>query len=71
MRSIFSKFFLLVLAFASAGCNSKQIYESAQGWRVNECQKILDDGERARCAETANKDYDTYSRERSTPSRQY
>jgi hypothetical protein len=47
-----------------AGCSGRQVYQSAAGWRQNECQKILEDAERARCMEQANKDYDTYSKEK-------
>jgi hypothetical protein len=31
---------------------------------MNECQKILEDAERARCLQSANKDYDTYKKEK-------
>lgn len=46
------------------GCSGRQIYQSGAGWRLNECQKILEDSDRARCVQQANKDYDTYSMER-------
>ena len=49
---------------ALAACSGRQIYQSATGWRQNECQKVLESGERARCLETANKDYDGYRREK-------
>jgi hypothetical protein len=55
---------ILAWAIAVGGCSSRQIYQSAAGWRLNECQKILDDTERAQCMEEANKDYDTYSKEK-------
>lgn len=55
---------LLALALALTGCTSRQVYQSAAGWRQNECQKILEDAERARCMESANKDYDTYRKEK-------
>jgi hypothetical protein len=47
-----------------AACSGKQIYESAAGWRQNECQKVLESAERTRCMEAASKDYDSYSREK-------
>ena len=61
---------LLILAWTLTvgGCSSRQIYQSATGWRQNECQKILESAERARCMDAANKDYDTYSKERSASS---
>jgi hypothetical protein len=58
----------LACMVAMAGCSDRQIYQSAAGWRINECQKILEDAARARCLESANKDYDTYKKQRdSTP----
>jgi hypothetical protein len=66
MKSTCSRFHVLILVsmLVLAGCSGRQIYQSAAGWRQNECQKILEDAERARCMEQANKDYDTYSKER-------
>jgi hypothetical protein len=55
---------ILAWTVAVAGCGGRQIYQSAAGWRQNECQKILEGAERARCLDAANKDYDTYSKER-------
>ena len=58
---------LIVLSIVVvAGCSGRQIYQSAAGWRQNECQKILEYGERARCMQQADKDYDTYSKERNS-----
>lgn len=54
---------ILLSMLVASGCSGRQIYQSAAGWRLNECQKILDDGARARCVEQANKDYDTYRKE--------
>jgi hypothetical protein len=66
MKSSRLRFHLLILVsmLVLSGCSGRQIYQSAAGWRLNECQKILEDAERARCMEQANKDYDTYSKER-------
>ena len=55
---------VISLVMALAGCSGRQIYQSATGWRMNECQKILEDAERARCLGSANKDYDTYKKEK-------
>jgi hypothetical protein len=60
---------LLAAAVAQAGCSGRQIYDSAYGWRVHECQKILDDAERARCMQTANTDYDTYKKQKDADQR--
>lgn len=56
---------ILVSALVLAACSGRQVYESAAGWRQNECQKILEGADRARCMETANKDYDTYNKQKS------
>jgi hypothetical protein len=53
-----------VLALMLSACTGRQVYQSAAGWRMNECQKILEDAERARCMQSANKDYDTYKKEK-------
>jgi hypothetical protein len=65
MKFICSRFDVVILAsmFVLAGCSGRQIYQSAAGWRLNECQKILENAERARCMEQASKDYETYRRE--------
>jgi hypothetical protein len=55
---------LLGLCLAAAGCTGRQVYDAGTGWRQNECNKVLDAGERARCMETANKDYDAYRKEK-------
>ncbi|MGZ8252389.1 MAG: hypothetical protein ACXWT7_08590 [Methylophilaceae bacterium] len=44
-------------------CTGQQMYNSAQGARQNECRKILDNAARDRCFETADKQYDQYSKE--------
>lgn len=53
--------------FLVSGCTGREIYQSGLGWRQNECQKVLDAAERARCMETANKDYDSYDKEKTAP----
>lgn len=66
MKSTCARFhgLILVSMLVLAGCSGRQIYQSAAGLRQNECQKILESAERARCMEQANKDYDTYNKER-------
>lgn len=59
----------VLVAFAAAaatvsGCSGRQAYDAGYGWRMHECQKVLDDYERARCLETARMDYDTYKANR-------
>lgn len=50
----------LMLAALAAGCTSEQIYNSAQGWRRNECYKLGDLDQRERCLKDANRPYDAY-----------
>ena len=57
----------LLIAASTPGCTGRQIYESAAGWRQNECQKILENTARAQCMETAGKDYDSYRKEQASP----
>ncbi|MFH0789502.1 MAG: hypothetical protein V2B13_18075 [Pseudomonadota bacterium] len=55
---------LCVLVFLTLGCTAKQVYDSAQGLRLNECNKIVNQDERSRCVETANTSYEKYNRDR-------
>jgi hypothetical protein len=51
---------ILLTASLAAGCTSEQIYNSAQGWRRNECYKIGDLAQRDRCLKEADRPYDVY-----------
>jgi hypothetical protein len=54
---------LLVAALpALASCTSRQLYDSAAGWRENECMKILDTPRRERCLKEADRPYDEYKK---------
>ncbi len=59
---------LLLAAALAGGCTSEQIYNSAQGWRRNECYKIVDLAQRERCLKEADRPYDVY-RAATSPSR--
>jgi hypothetical protein len=52
------------LVLLASGCTAKQVYESAQGMRQNECSKIVNPDERSQCLETANTSYEKYKRDR-------
>ena len=54
---------VMLAALPITGCTGRQVYDSAAGWRQSECNKILDDAARAKCMETASKDYDRYRKE--------
>ena len=53
-----------VLTGLLAACSGQQMYDSAAGWRQQECDRITDAAERSRCLETANLEYERYRRER-------
>lgn len=53
----------LLAALAGPGCTTEQVYNSAQGWRRNECNRIADEMQRARCMKEADRSYGTYKRE--------
>ena len=55
---------LLALCALLAGCTSREVYDAAGGWRQQECQKLVDEQARARCLESANRDYDTYRKQK-------
>jgi hypothetical protein len=55
---------LNVLSGLLAACSGQQMYDSAAGWRQQECDRITDAAERSRCLETANLEYERYRRER-------
>ena len=56
--------FAAALLFLLGACSSQQIYDSSQGWRQNECNKMVDADKQRQCLEQANKPYDSYERER-------
>jgi hypothetical protein len=53
---------VIVLASA-AGCSSRQLYDSAQGWQRNECHRMQDAAERAQCLSSTATSYDDYKRQ--------
>jgi outer membrane biogenesis lipoprotein LolB len=55
---------LAVLCLLLAGCSSQQVYDSSQGWRQNECNKLLDPDKQRACLEQADKSYDEYQRQK-------
>jgi hypothetical protein len=58
---------LIALSALSLGCTRRQVYDSAAGWRQNECQKLIDQEERTTCMESAARDYEAYRKERTSP----
>jgi len=60
---------LMLAGLLAAGCTSEQIYNSAQGWRRNECYELVDLAQRERCLREADRSYDAYRAAASSPSR--
>ncbi len=42
------------------GCTAQKVYDAAQGARLDQCARIADNTERARCYDTATQSYDRY-----------
>jgi hypothetical protein len=53
---------IALLMAAASGCTSQQLYDSAAGWRENECMKILDTPRRERCMKEAQQPYEEYKK---------
>ena len=56
--------FILAALLALCGCSDRQVYDSLQGAKQNDCNKIADNNERERCFAAANQSYDRYEQER-------
>ena len=54
---------ILVVSCLLAACSSRQLYDSAQGWQRNECNRLLDLQDRRRCMESTATSYDDYKRQ--------
>jgi len=57
---------LIVLTVAAHGCTSQQLYGSGQAWQKQECSKVMDAQQRARCMDSAARSYEEYRREATT-----
>ncbi len=53
----------LTLAGALAGCSTQSAYTIAMELRKQECRKLPDLAERARCEKEADRGYDRYEKE--------
>ncbi len=52
-----------LLAAALPACTSQELYQTGQGWQRQECQKLLDRDERARCEKSTALSYEKYRAE--------
>jgi hypothetical protein len=55
---------LLFCLLPLGACSEQQLYDSAQGWRENECMRILDTPRRERCLKEARTSHDEYEKQR-------
>jgi cytochrome c biogenesis protein ResB len=55
---------LVALMVALAGCSSRAVYQTMQGWQQQECRKLPDAAERQRCLGSTAASYDDYRRAR-------
>ncbi len=60
-----------VALLAGSGCTSEQLYNSAQGWQKNECNRIVDMNERARCLQNAGPSYDEHKKQAAESAKSY
>jgi hypothetical protein len=55
------RFALAMLVLSSvAACTDQQLYNSSQGWREAECNKMIDTPRRERCMKEARQSYEEY-----------
>ncbi len=54
---------ILASALLLAGCSMRVLYDSAQGWQRQECQKLQDRDERARCEKSTARSFEDYQAE--------
>ena len=52
------------LAGLLAGCASQDVYQRSQGFRRAQCERILEDDRRADCMRNADRDWESYERDR-------
>lgn len=54
---------LLVMIGLGSGCTARQLYDTGQSYRRNQCLYLADQGERDTCLSRANMPYEDYSHE--------
>jgi hypothetical protein len=57
-------FLLIVPLLTLTACSNREVYDSLQGARQNECGKIVDDNTRQQCYSDAGKSHDHYEKDR-------
>ncbi len=65
-RGVIATAFFVFLS-SIAGCSSQQVYQSSQGLRQGECDRIMDEAKREACLQEANKSWPEYEKDRKAP----
>jgi len=52
-----------VTMVTATGCTTQQLYSTGQSWQRNECSKIMDQQERARCLSSTSASYEAYKKQ--------
>lgn len=67
--SVMCRVLLATVVVGAQGCTSQQLYGSGQLWQKQECNKIIESQQRARCMQSAARSYDDYQREAAAAAR--
>lgn len=62
MRLFMINFAYLSVLFLTS-CSAQTLYRTGQAWQRNECNKSLDEKERAHCAASTSATYEEYKRQ--------
>lgn len=60
---------VLAVAALLNACSNKEVYNSLQGAKENECRQIVDADARTRCFDNARTSYDNYKQQREESSK--
>ncbi len=52
-----------IVALATLGCSSQQLYGVGQAWQRQECNRVQDAQERQRCMQSTATSFDEYRRQ--------
>ena len=61
---------MLAAAALLGGCSSQQLYGAGQAWQKQECNRIANVQERARCLASTRNSYEDYKRKSEAAKRQ-
>jgi hypothetical protein len=55
--------FMLLAILLFSGCSTQRLYDMGQSWQRNNCNRFVEDSERARCKANADVPYATFERQ--------